>query len=115
MAWLISVAGSSGRRFLEGRNAIVGVAAIFQLVHFDLEHIADERICHIVVLADTEVEQTAFGMSGQGGAFGPLDLLELVNLAALAVVGPADAVGEERLKPRIGHRGCVSCFEALSK
>ena len=43
MAWLISVTGSSvdaedflheaGRRFLEGGDAVVGVAAVFQLVH----------------------------------------------------------------------------------
>ena len=74
-----------------------------------MSDLAHERIGHVVVLADAEVEQPAFGMGGQGGALGALDLLELVDFAALAVAGAADAVGEERLKPGIG-----SSWQSLS-
>ena len=92
----------AGGGFLEGGDAVVGVAAVFELVDLALERVAHQRIGHVVVFADAEVEQLAFGMGGQGGALGPLDLLELVDLGALAVVDAADAVGEQRLEPGIG-------------
>ena len=43
------------------------------------------------------------GMVGQRLALGPLDLLELVDRGAFAVIGPADAVGEQRLEVGVGH------------
>src|SRR5262249_50243897 len=70
-----------------------------------LEGIADVDVGHVVVLADAEVEELAFGVFGEGLALGALDLLELVDLGALAVVGAADAVGEEGLEPGVGGRG----------
>ena len=93
----------AGGGFLEGGDAVVGVAAVLELVDLALERVADERVGHVVVLADAEVEQLPLGMGGQGGPLGPLDLLELVDLGALAVVGAADAVGEQGLKPGVGH------------
>ena len=90
-----------GGRFLEGGDAVVGVAAIFEPVDLALAGLADERIGHVVVFADAEIEQGAFGMGGQDGPLGPFDLLELVNFGALAVIGAADAVGEQGLKPGI--------------
>jgi len=42
---------------------------------------------------------------GQRLPLGPLDLLELVDRGALAVIGPANAIGEQRLKIRVGHDG----------
>ena len=95
----------AGGGFLEGGDAVVGVAAVFELVDLALERLAHQRIGHVVVLADAEVEQPALGMGGQGGPLGPLDLLELVDLGALAVVGAADALGEQRLEPGVGRGG----------
>ncbi len=47
-------------------------------------------------------------MGGEDGPLGALDLLELVDLGALAVVGAADAIGEQGLEPGIGaHRAKV--------
>ena len=46
---------------------------------------------------------SAPGCAARRGALGALDLLELVNLGALAVHPPADAVGEEVLDVRIAH------------
>jgi hypothetical protein len=43
-------------------------------------------------------------MFGDGLAFGSLDLFELIDLGAFAVLSAADAVGKEGLKPRIGRR-----------
>ena len=43
------------------------------------------------------------GMLGQGLPFRPFDLFELVDLAPLAVVGAADAVGKELLEIGIAH------------
>jgi len=93
------------RCFLEGGDAVVRVAAIFKLVRLALEGLAHERIGHIVVLADAEVQQTPLGVSLQGGALGPLDLLELVDFGSLAVTAAANTVGKERLEPRIGRLG----------
>jgi hypothetical protein len=42
-------------------------------------------------------------MGSQGGALGALDLLELVDFGALAVIDAADAFGEQRLEPGIAH------------
>ncbi len=104
MQWLISVSRieldaelalhEAGRRLLEGRDAVVGVAAVFRLVDLVGHDAADVGGGHLVVLADAEVDQFPLGMIGQGLPLGPLDLLELVDLGAFAVVGAADAVGE---------------------
>jgi hypothetical protein len=42
-------------------------------------------------------------MLGQCFSLGPLDLLELVDFAAFAVVAATDALGERLLKVRVGH------------
>ena len=97
MQWLISVTGSScdaelplhqpRRRLLERGDAVVGVAAVLGLVDL-LGHDAADRLGgHLVVLADAEVDQPPLGMLGQGLPLGPLDLLELVDFGAFAVVG----------------------------
>ena len=85
----------AGDRFAEGGDAVVGVAAVFGLVDFLGHAAADDLGGHLVVLADAEVEQLALGMIGERLALGPLDLLELVDGGAFAVVGAADAVGEQ--------------------
>src|SRR5262249_31658064 len=72
---------------------------------FALEGIAYQRVGHVVVFADAEVEKFAVGMDGEGCPLGPLDLLKLVDLGVLAVVGAADAVGKQRLKPGVRGRG----------
>src|SRR5262249_994069 len=59
---------------------------------------------HLVILADTEIEQRALGVFGKGLALGALDLLELVDFGPLAVVGPTKALGKEGLKPGVGGR-----------
>src|SRR5947208_12545164 len=84
-----------GDRLLERGDAVVCVAAVFELVGLAPEHLADERVGHVVVLADAEVEQRALGMSSESGALGPLDLLEFVDLVTLAIVDAADALGEQ--------------------
>ncbi len=99
----------AGGRLLEGGNAVVGVAAVFKLVDLALGCLADEGIGHVVVFADAEIQELPLWVGGQHRALGPLDLLELVNLAALAVIDAAQTLGEEGLKPgvrlRCGH-GC---------
>ena len=42
-------------------------------------------------------------MIGQRLALGPLDLLELVDRRAFAVIGAANPVGKQLLKIRIAH------------
>ena len=84
-----------GDRLLERRDAVVGVAAVLRLVDLLGHDAADRRVGHLVVLADAEVEQLPLGMLGQGLPLGPLDLLELVDLGAFAVAGPADALGKQ--------------------
>src|SRR5262249_25247164 len=44
------------------------------------------------------------GVIGQGLALGTLDLLELVDLGALAVARAADPVGEQGLEVGVAHR-----------
>ena len=62
----------AGGGFLEGGDAVVGVAAVFEFIHLALEHIAHHRIGQVVVFADAEVEQPPFRMGGQGGALARL-------------------------------------------
>src|SRR6185312_17253830 len=45
-------------------------------------------------------------MLGQRLSLGPLDLLELINLRARAVVDSADSLGEQGLKVGIAHGRC---------
>ncbi len=52
----------AGRRFAEGGNAVVGVAAVFGFVDFLAHAAADDFGGHRVVFADAEVEQLPFGM-----------------------------------------------------
>ena len=109
----ISVGGSSftlnwplherGDRFVEAGVAVVGVAAVFGLVDLFGHAAADGLGGHGVVFADAEVEELALGIIGQGLAFGALDLFELVDFGAFAVVDAADAVGEQGLEVGVGH------------
>ena len=103
----------------EGGDAVVGVAAVFGLVDLGGHDAADARGGHLVVLADAEVDQPPLGVFGQRLAFGPLDLLELVDLAAFAVAGAADAVGEKLLEIGIAHGWLgplfASCFSMSAK
>src|SRR5262249_33843986 len=91
-----------GGGVLERLNAVVGVAAVFELVDLLFANLAHQGIGHVVVFADAEIEELPLGVGRQDGAFGPFDLLELVDFGALAVVGAADAVGEQRLEPGVG-------------
>ncbi|OPZ07481.1 MAG: hypothetical protein BWZ08_01836 [candidate division BRC1 bacterium ADurb.BinA292] len=90
------------RRVLVFLNAVVGVAAVGGVVDFALEAIAHGAVGHLVVLADAEIEEPGFGVRRQRRPFRPLDLLELIDGVALAILGAADARGEEILKPGIG-------------
>src|SRR5262249_50836132 len=63
---------------------------------------AHQRMGHLVILADAEVEERALGMLGKGLPLGALDLLELVDFSPLAVVGPTNALGKEGLEPGVG-------------
>ena len=58
---------------------------------------------HLVVLADAEIDQRPLGMLGQRLPLGPLDLLELVDLGAFAVLGAADPLGKQLLEIGIAH------------
>jgi hypothetical protein len=102
----------------EGGDTVVGVASIFELVHFALEGVAYNGVRHVIVFTDAEVEQTAFGMRLQGGAFGTLDLFELVDLGPLAIAATTDTVGKKLLEPGIlggGHEFAVPlCVMASS-
>ena len=100
-----------GGRVLVVLDAVVGVAAVLDLVGLASQRLADDGGGHVVVLADPEVEQLAVRMVGQGFPLGALDLLELVDLGPLAVVGPAEAVGEEGLEP--GVRTAVGAASAI--
>ena len=89
-------------RLLVGRDAVVGIPTVFRTVDLPLHHRADAFGCHFVVLTDAEVEHPPLGMLGESLPLGPLDQFELVDLVALAVARPADALGEKVLKPRVG-------------
>ena len=80
-----------------------GVAAVGGDVDLLRHPLADLLVGHAVVFADAEVEQLPLGMIGEGLTLGPLDLLELVDGGRLAVLGAADAVGEELLEVGVGH------------
>jgi hypothetical protein len=64
---------------------------------------ADALGRHRVVLADAEVDERPLGMVGQRLALRALDLLELVDVGALAVRRAADAVREQALEVGIAH------------
>src|SRR5438132_1550958 len=83
-----------GRRLLEGRDAIVGIAAVLDLIDFGLERRANGRIGQLVVFADAKVEQFAIRIIGERLPLGPLDLLELVDVAAFAVGRADDALAD---------------------
>src|SRR5262249_522822 len=96
-----------GCRFFEGEDAVVGVAAVFQLVDLAFGDLAHQGVGHVVVFPDAEVEERPLRMGGQEGRFGWFDLPELVDFGAQAVAGAADAVGKQVLKPgsaRVAHR-----------
>ena len=94
------------RRFLERGDAVVGVPAVLDPVDLDFHPLPHRLGRPVVVFADAEVEQRHVGPVGDGLPLGPLDLLELVDVGALAVLGTADAVGEQGLGTR-GRRPCV--------
>ena len=94
-----------GGRFLVIGDAVVGVAAILELVGFRRQRGPDVSRGHVVVFADTEIEEPPVGEVGQRLALGALDLLELVDVGGFAVGGPPDALGEKALEPGVGgHR-----------
>ena len=82
--------------------AAAPIAAVFELVDFELHAGADGLGGHVVVFADAEIEERAVGEVVDGLALGPLDLLEFVDGGAFAVVGAADTVGEHRLEVGVG-------------
>ena len=86
-----------GGGFLEGGDAVVGVAAVFGVVDGFLQGLADGARRHLVGLADAEVQHLTLGMRLAGGTLGALDLLEFVDGGVLAEGGAADAVGEKGL------------------
>ena len=96
MQWLISrdriefhlelALHEAGDGLFEGGNAVVGITAVFRLVDLGGHHAANVGGGHFVVLADAEIDQLPLGVFGQGLPLRPLDLLELVDLGALAVV-----------------------------
>ena len=88
----------------EVRNAVVGVTPVFRLADFLRHPPADGSVGHGIVLPDAEVQQFSLGMVCNGLPFGPLDLLELVDLAALAIGGAADALREQLLEEGVVHR-----------
>src|SRR5262249_53958749 len=88
---------------LERLDAVVGVAAVLGLADLLGHHAPDAVGRHAVVLADAEVEERTLGMLGQRAPLRALDLLELVDLRALAVARAADARGEELLEVRVGR------------
>jgi len=92
----------------EGLDAVIGVAAVLGTVDLFGHDAADRLRRHFVVLANAEVDQLPLGEIGQRLPLGSLDLLELIDLGPFAVVDPADAVGKELLKIRIGHGGMRS-------
>src|SRR5262249_51799522 len=92
------------RGLLERRDAVVGVAAVLGLVDLRGHGAANQLGRHAVVLADAEIDQRTLGMGGERLALGTLDLLELVDLGALAVAGATDAVGEHGLEVGVAHR-----------
>src|SRR5260370_30377505 len=91
----------AGGGLFECHDAVIRVTPVFQLVDLALEDVPDERIGHVIILADAEIEQPSLGMSGQGSALGPLDFLALIDFVALAVAAAADPLVAKRLKPWI--------------
>ena len=84
----------SSRRLFEFQNAVVGVAAVFDLVDFLRHSFADGDVSHLVVFANAEVEQFAFRMICQRLALGALDLFKFINRRVFAVVGAANSVSK---------------------
>src|SRR5262249_4166082 len=82
---------------------VVGVPPVLGLADLLGQRAADGLGRHAVVLADAEVEQRTLRVRRQRLALRTLDLLELVDIRALAVGGAPDAVGETRLEVRIAH------------
>ena len=93
----------SGDRLLELGDAVVGVAPVLRLVDLGGHHPADRLGGHLVVFADAEIDQLSLGMLGQRLTLRPLDLLELVDLRALAILGTADPIGKKRLEIGVAH------------
>ena len=93
----------TGDGLFEGGDAVVGITAVLRLIDLGGHHAANVGGGHFVVFADAEIDQFPLGVLGQGLPLRPLDLLELVDLAAFAVVRAADAVGEELLEIGIAH------------
>ncbi len=90
-----------GCGLLERLNTVVGVAPVLQLIDLELECVAHERVGHVIVFADAEVEEPSFGVGLERCTLGAFDFLKLVDLRAFAILAAADALGKERLKPRV--------------
>ncbi len=93
----------AGNGLLECGDAVIGITAVLRLIDLGGHHAANVGGRHFVVFADAEIDQLPLRVLGQGLPLRPLDLLELVDLGAFAVVGAADAVGEKFLEVGIAH------------
>src|SRR5262245_29706398 len=90
------------RSLLKHSISIIGVAAIFRLERFSVQLRDDFRKSHFIRLAHSHVDDFGAWVRGEGGTFGPFDLLKLINRSGLAVVPPTDPLSEEALNVSIG-------------
>ncbi len=95
----------AGDRLLEGRNPIVGVAAVLRLVDLVPHYGPHALRGHLVIFANAEVEDCAVGIVGHRLPLGPLNLLKLVDLRSFSVAHSTDAVGKMALKPGVVRGG----------
>ena len=93
----------TGRRFLQNGVSVVGVAAVFGAAGFFAQFRDGFGAGHFVRLAHAQVNDFRAGMSGEGGPFGALDFLELVNGGGFPVILPADARGKQVLQECVRH------------
>src|SRR3954467_8487033 len=84
--------------------AVVGIAAVFGFGSFLVEFSDNFGEGHFVGFAYAHVDDFGAGICGEGGALGAFDFFELIDGGGLAVLLPADAVGEEILNVRVRHK-----------
>src|SRR5262249_20106006 len=89
---------------LERGDAVVGVAAVLGRADLLRHPPAHGLGRHRVVLADAEVDERPLRVIGERLALRAFDLLELVDVRALAVLRAAEALGEETLEVRVARR-----------
>jgi hypothetical protein len=94
-------------RLLELGDPVVGITPVLRPADFRDHCLANRARSHLVVFPNAEIDQRSCRVLGQGLPLGPLDLLELVDLRALAVVGTADPLGKELLKIGVRHGSFV--------